>query len=42
MNHEGQFPKASAAGHPNGVFRLSPAQLEQPTGAPVADGVQVA
>jgi prolyl-tRNA editing enzyme YbaK/EbsC (Cys-tRNA(Pro) deacylase) len=32
----------AAAGHPNGVFRLSPAQLERLTGAPVADVVQVA
>jgi len=32
----------AAAGHPNGVFRLSPAQLEQLTGAPVADVVQLA
>ena len=31
----------AAAGHPNGVFRLSPAQLESLTGAPVADVVQV-
>ena len=31
----------AAAGHPNGVFRLSPAQLEAMTGAPVADVVQV-
>jgi prolyl-tRNA editing enzyme YbaK/EbsC (Cys-tRNA(Pro) deacylase) len=30
----------AAAGHPNGVFRLSPAQLEALTGAPVADVVQ--
>jgi len=30
----------AAAGHPNGVFRLSPAQLETLTGAPVADVVQ--
>jgi prolyl-tRNA editing enzyme YbaK/EbsC (Cys-tRNA(Pro) deacylase) len=30
----------AAAGHPNGVFRLSPAQLEQLTGAPVADVTQ--
>jgi prolyl-tRNA editing enzyme YbaK/EbsC (Cys-tRNA(Pro) deacylase) len=29
----------AAAGHPNGVFRLSPAQLEALTGAPVADVV---
>jgi prolyl-tRNA editing enzyme YbaK/EbsC (Cys-tRNA(Pro) deacylase) len=27
----------AAAGHPNGVFRLSPQQLQQLTGAPVAD-----
>jgi len=30
----------AAAGHPNGVFRLSPAQLEALTGAPVADVAQ--
>jgi prolyl-tRNA editing enzyme YbaK/EbsC (Cys-tRNA(Pro) deacylase) len=30
----------AAAGHPNGVFRLSPQQLENLTGAPVADVVQ--
>jgi len=30
----------AAAGHPNGVFRLSPTQLEALTGAPVADVVQ--
>lgn len=30
----------AAAGHPNGVFQLSPAQLEALTGAPVADVVQ--
>jgi prolyl-tRNA editing enzyme YbaK/EbsC (Cys-tRNA(Pro) deacylase) len=30
----------AAAGHPNGVFRLAPAQLETLTGAPVADVVQ--
>ena len=30
----------AAAGHPNGVFRLSPAQLESLTGAPVADVTQ--
>lgn len=30
----------AAAGHPNGVFRLSPQQLEQLTGAPVHDVVQ--
>jgi prolyl-tRNA editing enzyme YbaK/EbsC (Cys-tRNA(Pro) deacylase) len=29
----------AAAGHPNGVFRLSPQQLEALTGAPVADVV---
>jgi prolyl-tRNA editing enzyme YbaK/EbsC (Cys-tRNA(Pro) deacylase) len=29
----------AAAGHPNGVFRLSPRQLEGLTGAPVADVV---
>ena len=29
----------AAAGHPNGVFRLSPQQLEAMTGAPVADVV---
>ncbi len=27
----------AAAGHPNGVFRASPAELERLTGAPVAD-----
>jgi prolyl-tRNA editing enzyme YbaK/EbsC (Cys-tRNA(Pro) deacylase) len=32
----------AAAGHPNGVFMLSPVQLEQLTGAPVADVVQTA
>jgi prolyl-tRNA editing enzyme YbaK/EbsC (Cys-tRNA(Pro) deacylase) len=31
----------AAAGHPNGVFRLSPAALSQLTGAPVEDVVQV-
>ena len=31
----------AAAGHPNGVFRLSPQELEALTGAPVADVVQV-
>lgn len=31
----------AAAGHPNGVFRLSPAELEQLTGAPVMDVVQL-
>ncbi|MBX3605541.1 MAG: YbaK/EbsC family protein [Piscinibacter sp.] len=31
----------AAAGHPNGVFKLSPAQLEALTGAPVADVVQL-
>jgi len=30
----------AAAGHPNGVFKLTPAQLESLTGAPVADVVQ--
>jgi prolyl-tRNA editing enzyme YbaK/EbsC (Cys-tRNA(Pro) deacylase) len=30
----------AAAGHPNGVFRLSPQELEQLTSAPVADVVQ--
>jgi prolyl-tRNA editing enzyme YbaK/EbsC (Cys-tRNA(Pro) deacylase) len=30
----------AAAGHPNGVFRLSPAQLERLTGAPVVDVTQ--
>ena len=30
----------AAAGHPNGVFRLSPQELEALTGAPVADVVQ--
>jgi prolyl-tRNA editing enzyme YbaK/EbsC (Cys-tRNA(Pro) deacylase) len=30
----------AAAGHPNGVFRLSPAELERLTGAPVVDVVQ--
>ena len=30
----------AAAGHPNGVFRLSPRQLERLTGAPVHDIVQ--
>ena len=30
----------AAAGHPNGVFRLSPQQLVDLTGAPVADVVQ--
>jgi prolyl-tRNA editing enzyme YbaK/EbsC (Cys-tRNA(Pro) deacylase) len=30
----------AAAGHPNGVFRLSPAQLRALTGAPLADVVQ--
>ena len=32
----------AAAGHPNGVFRLSPADLQRLTGAPVEDVVQVA
>ena len=31
----------AAAGHPNGVFKLTPAQLERYTGAPVADVVVV-
>jgi prolyl-tRNA editing enzyme YbaK/EbsC (Cys-tRNA(Pro) deacylase) len=31
----------AAAGHPNGVFKLSPEQLTQLTGAPVHDVVQV-
>jgi prolyl-tRNA editing enzyme YbaK/EbsC (Cys-tRNA(Pro) deacylase) len=30
----------AAAGHPNGVFALSPADLERLTGAPVHDVVQ--
>ena len=30
----------AAAGHPNGVFQLAPADLERLTGAPVADVVQ--
>jgi prolyl-tRNA editing enzyme YbaK/EbsC (Cys-tRNA(Pro) deacylase) len=30
----------AAAGHPNGVFKLTPSQLESLTGAPVADVVQ--
>lgn len=30
----------AAAGHPNGVFKLTPADLERLTGAPVADVVQ--
>ena len=28
------------AGHPNGVFPMTPAELEQLTGAPVHDVVQ--
>jgi len=32
----------AAAGHPNGVFPLSPQELEALTGAPVADVVQAA
>ena len=32
----------AAAGHPNGVFRLAPSQLEALTGAPVADVTQQA
>lgn len=31
----------AAAGHPHGVFRLRPQDLEQLTGAPVADVVQL-
>ena len=31
----------AAAGHPNGVFKLAPTELEALTGAPVADVVQV-
>ena len=31
----------AAAGHPNGVFQLAPADLEKLTGAPVADVVKV-
>jgi prolyl-tRNA editing enzyme YbaK/EbsC (Cys-tRNA(Pro) deacylase) len=31
----------AAAGHPNGVFKLSPADLQRLTGAPVVDVVQV-
>jgi len=31
----------AAAGHPNGVFRLSPQELERLTGAPVIDVVQL-
>lgn len=30
----------AAAGHPNGVFKLTPAELEKLTGAPVIDVVQ--
>jgi prolyl-tRNA editing enzyme YbaK/EbsC (Cys-tRNA(Pro) deacylase) len=30
----------AAAGHPNGVFKLTPGDLERLTGAPVADVVQ--
>lgn len=30
----------AAAGHPNGVFKMSPAELERLTGAPVVDVVQ--
>lgn len=30
----------AAAGHPNGVFRAAPADIEKLTGAPVADVVQ--
>jgi prolyl-tRNA editing enzyme YbaK/EbsC (Cys-tRNA(Pro) deacylase) len=32
----------AAAGHPNGVFQLSPEQLEKLTGAPIVDVVQTA
>ncbi|MDM4764714.1 YbaK/EbsC family protein [Pelomonas sp. SE-A7] len=32
----------AAAGHPNGVFKMTPAELEALTGAPVIDVVQVA
>jgi prolyl-tRNA editing enzyme YbaK/EbsC (Cys-tRNA(Pro) deacylase) len=32
----------AAAGHPNGVFKLTPAELERYTGAPVADVVVAA
>ncbi len=36
-----RFPELwAAAGHPNGVFRLSPDELVALTGAPVADVVQ--
>jgi prolyl-tRNA editing enzyme YbaK/EbsC (Cys-tRNA(Pro) deacylase) len=31
----------AAAGHPNGVFKLTPVELERYTGAPVADVVVV-
>jgi prolyl-tRNA editing enzyme YbaK/EbsC (Cys-tRNA(Pro) deacylase) len=31
----------AAAGHPNGVFRLAPADLARYTGAPVEDVVVV-
>jgi len=31
----------AAAGHPNGVFKLSPQELERLTGAPVIDVVQL-
>ena len=30
----------AAAGHPNGVFKLTPTDLERLTGAPVADVTQ--
>jgi prolyl-tRNA editing enzyme YbaK/EbsC (Cys-tRNA(Pro) deacylase) len=30
----------AAAGHPNGVFKLAPAELASLTGAPVADLAQ--
>ena len=38
---EGSFQEIwAAAGHPHGVFRLRPQDLERLTGAPVADVVQ--
>ena len=36
------FQRVAAAGHSNGVFCLSPRQLQSLTAAPVADVVQVA
>jgi len=37
-----RFPALwAAAGYPHVVFRLTPAALEQPTRAPVADGVEL-